>query len=873
MVRSYRARNRGVEQAASIRDPLARAPWGLNVALESYGEAELEQALEDISALGCRWIRQRFPWDQIEPKPGSYRWDAYDRLVEAARRHDLAMIAVLERTPAWARRPSDGDNVFAPPSDAAQFAAWAAALAARYGQGIAAYQIWDQPNIRPHWGDRDVDPAAYTELLRAAYAALKPVAPGAVVVSAALAPNVEAGGKNLSDVDYLAGMYAAGAGAALDAVGAKAYGFWSGPEDRRVDPQVLNYARLILLREIMVRHGDQGKPIWVMEMGWNALPEGWAGRTSPWGTDAAAKQADRTLRALSRARAEWPWAQVLCLQHYQPAADADDPVWGFALIDAQGQPRLLHQELASYLASPESTPPPYSPPAGRLAAALAILGAGLAVVAWRGIVHLRRLPWAAWWRAGEAAFLRLSDGQQLALTAALVALYAFSPWQPLALLALWFVLASSLLRLDWTLLCLTFWIPFALYHRPLGGKGFSLVEMLTLVALCAWGLQALQGWQGRAQSLASAATARLRALGRLIARLDWRGLDGAWLFLVLVALASLFVSRNLSVSLREFRVVVVESALCYLLIAHAPLRSHWATARPYAFLVALADALVLSGAFLAIYGLAQYALGGDAIIAEGVRRVRAVYASPNNLSLVLGRIIPLAVAVALWGRSRWRRRAYGLAAAVMIPCLFLTFSRGAWLLGLPAALLFLGALRGRRALAWMLAATVAGVALLIPVAGTERIASLFDLSAGTSLFRVSLWKSAMAMIRDHPLTGVGLDNFLYYYPSYILEEAAAEPNLSHPHNIVLDFWTRLGVGGLVALCWLLAAFFRKAWRARRSLAGGDAQALLQGFMASVVGMLAHGLVDNSYFVVELAFIFALTLGWAQRLTWCEEELA
>ena len=866
ILRTYRTRNRGVEPPPTALAEAARAPWGVNVALEQYDEAALDAALADIRALGLTWIRQRFPWDLGEPQPGEYAWESLDRWVEAARRHGLAVIAVLERSPAWARRPEDRDNAFAPPQDAARFAAWAAQVAARYGDGIAAYQVWDQPNIRPHWGDRDVDPAAYAELLSAAHAAIKAAAPGAVVLSAALAPTTEPGGKNLSEVAYLEGMYEAGAGAHLDAVGAKAYGFWSGPEDRRVDPQVLNYARLILLREVMARNGDQDKPVWVMEMGWNALPENWSGQPSPWGADAPDKQADRTLRALGRARAEWPWAQILCLPGYQPAAAADDPVWGLALVDRQGQPTLLRQRLAAWLASPASSPLPYQPPRGRLLAALALLGAGLAVVTWRGLVHLRRLPWATWWGAGQQAFLRLSDAQQFALTALLVGLYALSPWQPLALLALWALLFIGLLRLEWPLLCATACIPFALYHRPLGARGFSLVESLTLLALAAWALPGLSRWLARRR----AGQASLKSLlGGL--RFDWRGLDGAWLFFLLVAFASLFVSQNRSVSLREFRVVVLESALFYWLVVRAPGRSRWATARPHAFLVGLADALVLSGAVLAVYGLAQYAFGGDTIVAEGVRRIRAVYASPNNLSLVLGRIIPLAAAVALWGRTGWRRRAYGVGAALMVPCLFLTFSRGAWLLGLPAAMLFLGAMRGRRALAGMLAAIVVGVALLVPVAGTARIASLFDLRAGTSLFRVSLWRSALAMIRDHPLTGVGLDNFLYYYPSYILAEAAAEPNLSHPHNIVLDFWTRLGVGGLAALAWFLVAYFRKGWRALRALPDGDARALLLGFMASVVGMLAHGLVDNSYFVVELAFIFALTLGWAQRLTWREEE--
>jgi len=34
----------------------------------------------------------------------------------------------------------------------------------------------------------------------------------------------------------------------------------------------------------------------------------------------------------------------------------------------------------------------------------------------------------------------------------------------------------------------------------------------------------------------------------------------------------------------------------------------------------------------------------------------------------------------------------------------------------------------------------------------------------------------------------------------------------------------------------------------------------------MVGFLAHGLIDNSYFLVDLAFVFFLTLGITGRLS-------
>ena len=113
---------------------------------------------------------------------------------------------------------------------------------------------------------------------------------------------------------------------------------------------------------------------------------------------------------------------------------------------------------------------------------------------------------------------------------------------------------------------------------------------------------------------------------------------------------------------------------------------------------------------------------------------------------------------------------------------------------------------------------------------------------------------------SHGQRVVGLDNFLYEYrDAYYLPGAEVERNLSHPHNILLDFWSRLGILALAALVGSLAAFFRGAWRLFHTLTG-DGPWLVLGLAASMVYGLAHGLIDNSFFLVDLAFFYMLTVG-------------
>jgi len=388
-------------------------------------------------------------------------------------------------------------------------------------------------------------------------------------------------------------------------------------------------------------------------------------------------------------------------------------------------------------------------------------------------------------------------------------------------------------------------LPFYQPGVPLFGKVFSLVEILVLLTAVGWGVNRL-----------------------LLGGLQWpqlTTLDWGVVALVAVAVLSLLWAEHLREAARELRTVVLESAIYYGLL-RAMLRG-----RRGVWLVV--DAWVLGGAAVALLGLAQWALGQNLITAEGVWRVRGFYGSPNNLALYLGRLLPLVVAVSVFGpwsaegsqpSSRRRRWLYGLATLLMAGALFLTYSRGAWLLGVPASLLFIAALRGRRALlataGLLLVAAVAGLAAV----GGERVTSLLDITGGTTFFRLQLWHSSWAMIRDHPLLGVGLDNFLYAYRShYVLPTAWEEFNLSHPHNLVLDFWLRLGVAGLVVISWLLIGFFRRGWQEYRRLPEGGMRLLVLGLMGGMVNFVAHGLVDNAFFLVDLACVFMLMLALVQ----------
>jgi O-antigen ligase len=178
-----------------------------------------------------------------------------------------------------------------------------------------------------------------------------------------------------------------------------------------------------------------------------------------------------------------------------------------------------------------------------------------------------------------------------------------------------------------------------------------------------------------------------------------------------------------------------------------------------------------------------------------------------------------------------------------------------------------GLLGGRRALLGLVLAGTVAAAVIFFAVPVERLAGRLDPHQGTSFVRVQLWQAAVELVRQSPLLGIGLDNFLYRYPAVMPPGATYEPNLSHPHNLILQFWLQLGLPGLVALGWLLWRFIRLVWPWTQSTTGPPLErALAIGALGSMTDFVAHGLVDNSYFLPDMAVVFWLTLAVAASLS-------
>jgi O-antigen ligase len=412
---------------------------------------------------------------------------------------------------------------------------------------------------------------------------------------------------------------------------------------------------------------------------------------------------------------------------------------------------------------------------------------------------------------------------------------------PLPVLAFLFAL-----RLDLGLALVAFSAPFYALPSTMLYGALALPEVLAVVCLAGYAVSRIVHRQSTC--LASDRDCPLsRSTNLPIYQLTT--VDYAVAFLALAALVAGAAAADRLDALFELRTVFLLPILAYVLLRLS--RSDEQVRRR------VVDGLIMGGLGVACVGLAQVALGRHLVVAEGgLQRVRSVYPSPNSLGLYLGRVWPLLAAVALWGRG-WRRTAYGLALIPLTVALVLSFSRGALLVALPAAILVMGWRAGGRFRWAALTLVLIGAVAMIPLLRVPRFAALLDLGQGTTFFRLKLWRSTVSMIREHPIFGVGPGNFLTAYRTrYVLPVAWEEFNLGHAHNILLDHWTRLGLLGVAAGVVVQVAFWRTLGRGSRD------KALRLGLAGSMAALLAHGLVDNAIFAPDLALAFFLVLALA-----------
>jgi hypothetical protein len=263
----------------------------------------------------------------------------------------------------------------------------------------------------------------------------------------------------------------------------------------------------------------------------------------------------------------------------------------------------------------------------------------------------------------------------------------------------------------------------------------------------------------------------------------------------------------------------------------------------------LARALLAGAVAAALVGLASW-LRGIGTPADGLLRLVGPTFSPNHTALYLIRSLFLGVGLALSAQGN-ARRVWIAATSILALALLLTGSRGALLLGLPAGLITLAALRPallRRLRPMPRSWRWGGLLILLVIMGLLGwILAPRLLNRASVGERWQIWALTLALWRDHWLTGVGPGGFYWRWPAYLPLNSPLDPNLRHPHMVWLEMAAQ---GGVLALGWLVVALLLGArWlRAQRTRLTW----IQVGLAAGLVAGLAHGQVDAFQALPDLA---------------------
>ena len=307
-------------------------------------EAVTAQAsqLAAMRAIGITSIRVDADWSWVQPSgPRVFDWTKLDQEVRSIRAAGMSVDLIIDGCPRWAALISAAGDHDPQPASAAQYATWAADVAARYApDGVKDFEIWNEPNIVQSWQPKP-NPTAYTADLMAAYTAIKKIDPSAFVISGGLAP-AATDGTNYSPTAFLEAMYAHGAEGYFDALGYHPYSFPAAPDN--YEPwsawSQMTQTRPSI-RGVMTENGDASKTIWITEFG--------APSNGPSGIGAAA-QSHELSQALAYVKSA-NWIGAFYIYTWQDGAEvpADDN-W-FGLLTESGSPKPAYYAVSSALAN------------------------------------------------------------------------------------------------------------------------------------------------------------------------------------------------------------------------------------------------------------------------------------------------------------------------------------------------------------------------------------------------------------------------------------------------------------------------------------------------------------------------------------------
>jgi polysaccharide biosynthesis protein PslG len=347
-------------RAAISPGAVTEITWGIS-------RGDIDRTVAEMQGAGVRWIRANVSWKELEPdSKGSYDqyWmGEFDYAISKAQAAGIQVVMPLsDSVPYWASadpqkytdsRGAKHWNTAYRPAHMEDYADAFRYIVAHYSaMGVNVYEVWNEQNTTRFWPSGP-SAAEYTQMLAAAYPAIKAANPQATVLFGGVAQN---------DVGFLEAVYANGGGSYFDAVATHVYPK-AAPDQCWSEGGRLSRHALCGVEEIhktMVAHGDGSKQVWLTEFGYATCRNT---SSACWNMGVTEEQQADYLTRSFQQLSSYPWIATVLWYGFRNVYwlhdDPDDLEATFGLMRTDFSPKPALAAFRAYATGAVSaTPPP-----------------------------------------------------------------------------------------------------------------------------------------------------------------------------------------------------------------------------------------------------------------------------------------------------------------------------------------------------------------------------------------------------------------------------------------------------------------------------------------------------------------------------------
>ena len=275
--------------------------------------------------------------------------------------------------------------------------------------------------------------------------------------------------------------------------------------------------------------------------------------------------------------------------------------------------------------------------------------------------------------------------------------------------------------------------------------------------------------------------------------------------------------------------------------------------------------LILAGVISAAYGLLQFLNSEHDLIEKRITGFTSHWMTFSGLLMILN--------VLLFSHLLFSRRHpfwFYPAFALVSLALLLSLTRNAWLGFLTAATILIA----MRKVRWVIAVPVViaivfvGSLLIFPSAVANRMSSVFNPNETSNRDRLQMLRSGWEIIKDYPVTGVGIDMIKNVYPQYRSPDSVFRNN-QHLHNNIVQMAAENGILALIAWLWLIGKVISDLIRWKRNEMSREEQFMIHGTIGIVISLFVAGMFEYNFGDSEIKMLFlvliTLPYAWRKRL--------